>query len=390
MPLQLILALWQIIKLTPLWAVLSCTMSWLIMTLFPCLSCCCPDNYILRKKSDGRVFKKVVCYVTTPVHDLAPSPANERLNSKNHDLAPSVSPAKEKPSKNSVQINYLDRKFTLKRKFSLERNLGQKLETRVEVNGKEYCEEGDKLCKDNFILEPKDGDKLYVNDVLKYYVTDEIWHSILRLEEACGKKEVGDKRKVFIKNHKEIWEEVVTGCVMSVDEVLDSVILDQHTVSRLDHEYFLPKDITSSEDKILKVLNVVGLFLQSHSHNQKHIHWIVPALLSLTSLVMGFSTQLMCFVYGKIRMLCCTPIQLLCDHLDDFSWRRQVYSLGNWIENLKPSNDLQSKIVWGDVRALVAGGAKVTVDCATLFEIQGAFKLPQRKDSFKCGTFYIN
>ncbi|KAH9314719.1 hypothetical protein KI387_023346, partial [Taxus chinensis] len=31
-----------------------------------------------------------------------------------------------------------------------------------------------------------------------------------------------------------------------------SVILDNHTVSRLEHEYFLPIDLISSDEKILK------------------------------------------------------------------------------------------------------------------------------------------
>ncbi|KAH9313241.1 hypothetical protein KI387_028276 [Taxus chinensis] len=372
LPLQLLLGLWQIAKLTPLWAVMRCTMSWLMMLFFPCLSWCCSD-YILLKKMEGRVFKRVICYVTTPVHDLA----------KKKDVWISESP---------VQVfNYLGQEFKLERK-------------RAEI-GKE-SEGGDKLCEEGL-------DILLLNDAPKYYVTDEIWHSILCIKEVLTDKkeeEKSDKKKVgkvFIKNHKEIWEEVVTGRVMrKLEEVLDSVILDNHTVSRLDHEYFLPIDLISSDEKILKVLNLLGLYLQK----DKHIHWLIPALLSLTAAVLGLCSTLRRCVYSGINTISRGAVHLLCDHLDDFSWRRQAYSLGNWIDNLKPSNDLQSKVVRGDIRALIAGGARVDngrkhYDNA----FHGAIRLPDNdeetlndielkfnqggnvvKRSFDCGTFSID
>ncbi|KAH9309357.1 hypothetical protein KI387_037268, partial [Taxus chinensis] len=184
------------------------------------------------------------------------------------------------------------------------------------------------------------------------------------------------------------------------------VILDNHTVSRLDHEYFLPIDLISSDEKILKVLNLLGLYVQK----DKHLHWLIPTLLSLTSVVMGLCSTLRRCVYSGINTLSQGAVHFLCDHLNDFSWRRQAYSLGNWIDNLKPNNDLQSKVMRSDIRALIVGGARVNNgkkhydnafhgairlpdnDEATLNDIE--FKFNQGgngvNSSFDCGTFSID
>ncbi|GLJ08816.1 hypothetical protein SUGI_0096560 [Cryptomeria japonica] len=144
---------------------------------------------------------------------------------------------------------------------------------------------------------------------------------------------------------------------MSLAEVLESVIVDNNAVMRLHHDYFLPVNLLLAEDKLLKILNFVGLYLQT----QKHVHWLIPVSLSLTSLVMGFTTTGRLSVDGFICGFFCWPfyraVQLLCDQLP-LSMRRRVYCWGDWVEHLKPSNDLQSKVVMGGMCALVAAGAK--------------------------------
>ncbi|GLJ08828.1 hypothetical protein SUGI_0096750 [Cryptomeria japonica] len=329
LPLQLTLGIWQIGKTTPLRALMHCSVS----SLFTCFCFPC-STYNRLRKFPGRVFKKVICHVTTP---------------------------------GDMQTIYGRRmaEMTLT------------AQTPLEYLGK------------TFQLERKEGNLLLIDNVVKYFITDEMWDSVMYIAGVAP-------TTVFIKGCNEFWEEVVTGGVMSLEEVLDSVILDGHRVTRLDQDYFLPVNLSLSEEKLLKVFNLVGLFL----HSQKHIHWLIPVSLTLTAAVLGVSTTLRVWVYGFIHILFCKAVHLLCERFP-FSVRRQVYSLGNWVDKLKPSNDLQSKIVRGNICVLIAGGAKPQTLGATLVESellsnrltsidrvfnQGNVEI---KCSFRCGKFNI-
>ncbi|GLJ08789.1 hypothetical protein SUGI_0096060 [Cryptomeria japonica] len=136
---------------------------------------------------------------------------------------------------------------------------------------------------------------------------------------------------------------------MEFEEVLDSVILDNRKVIRLDHDYFLPVNLLS-EFKLLMTLNFVDLFLDT----QKHIHWLIPALLTFTAVVMGFSTTLRLSVGGFIGKVLSRGIQWVCDLLP-LPMRRRVYYWRSWVDLLRPSNDLQSKIVRGNISVLITG-----------------------------------
>ncbi|GLJ08812.1 hypothetical protein SUGI_0096490 [Cryptomeria japonica] len=305
LPLQLSLGVWQIMKLTPLWAVMRCTVTYLLTLL------CLPDTHYNKLKGfHGHVFKKVISHATT---------AGDVSKAKKHK-DPNKS-KKETKSKNgeSISVEYLDKMFEVK----------------------------------------KDGNKMSVKDGLAYYITDKMWETVLHIKEVAPET-------VFLKNHKEIWEEVITGDIMEFEEVLDSVILHNRSVIRLDQDYFLPVNLLRSEDKLLKILNLLGLFLQT----QKHVHWLIPALLSFTAAVMGFSTTIRLSIDGLINTVLCKTIQRACDRLP-LPMRRRVYFWGNWVENLKPSNDLQSKIVRGDICALVAGGAKADFESLAACESLG-------------------
>ncbi|GLJ08819.1 hypothetical protein SUGI_0096620 [Cryptomeria japonica] len=293
LPLQLSLGIWEIMKLTPLWAIIHCSMAY----LFNCLSF--PDtDYNKLKRFKDRVFKNVISHATAAGEVYKVKKRKDPKKSKKEGKYENGEP---------VSVDYLGKMFELQR---LERN------------------------------------KMLVKDGSAYYITDKMWETVLHIKEVAP-------QTVFVKNHKELWEEVVTGDIMEFEEVLDSVILDNRAVIRLDHDYFLPVNLLKSEDELLKILNFVGLFLQT----QQHIHWLIPASLSLISAVMGFSTALRLSIDGFINTVLCKGVQMVCDRLP-LLMRRRVYFWGNWVQNLKPSNDLQSKIVRGDICALIAGGAK--------------------------------
>ncbi|GLJ08818.1 hypothetical protein SUGI_0096600 [Cryptomeria japonica] len=304
LPLQLSLGIWQIMKLTPLWAVMHCTMDYLLTlfyllarSYFTCFSF--PDtDYNKLHKFRGRVFKKVISHATT-VGNV--SKVKKQKNPKKSKKEGKIE------NGGAISIDYLGKTFE---------------------------------------LEKKEANKMLVKDGPAYYITDEMWKTVLEIKEVA-------RETVFVKNHKELWEEVVTGDIMEFEEVLDSVILDNRAVIRLDQDYFLPVNLLKSEDKVLKILNLVGLFLQT----QKDVHWLIPASLSFTSAFMGFSTTLRLSVGSVINKVLCGTIQFLCDLLP-LRWRRRVYFIGNWVDNLRPSNDLQLKIVEREICPLIAGGAK--------------------------------
>lgn len=221
------------------------------------------------------------------------------------------------------------------------------------------------LGKD-FRLERRGINKLLLNGKMSYYITDTIWNSLLDIEEAAPKT-------VFLKGYKEFWQQVATGGVMTLSEVLDSLILDNKTIRILDNDLLLPVDLSVSEEKLLKFINLVGLFLQTN----QQIYWLFPTLISFTAAVMEFATFFRVWLYRQINILFCFIMHAIGDRLPR-SLRRQVYSLGMWVENLKPSNDIELRMVRGPICGVIAGGAKVQKEGAILVPW-----LAQAKDTAK-------
>jgi hypothetical protein len=206
---------------------------------------------------------------------------------------------------------------------------------------------------------------------MSYYITDTIWSSLVDMETAAP-------NTVFLKGYKEFWQQVATGGVMTLSEVLDSLILDNKIVRVLDNDLLLPVDLSVSEEKLLKFLNLVGLFLQTN----QQVYWLFPTLISFVAAVMEFATLLRVWLYDNINMLFCFMMHVMCDRLPR-SLRRQVYSFGYWVENLKPSNDIELRVVRGNICGVIGGGAKVQKEGAILVPW-----LPQDNDTektFSCG-----
>ncbi|XP_057842571.2 uncharacterized protein LOC131051992 [Cryptomeria japonica] len=208
-----------------------------------------------------------------------------------------------------------------------------------------------------FHLDRREENKLYLNGEMCYYITDKIWYTLLDFAEVA-------KSTVFLKGYKEFWQQVATGGVMTISDVLDNLILENHTIKILDNDFVLPVNLTISEEKMLKFLNLVGLFLQT-----RQIYWLIPTLLSFTAALLEFSTALRAWLYDHINLLFCRFMHIICDRLPR-SMRREVYSFGNWVENLKPSNDLRLRVVKGEICAVIGGGAKVHREGATLFQAE--------------------
>ncbi|XP_057835739.2 uncharacterized protein LOC131046092 isoform X2 [Cryptomeria japonica] len=180
LPLQLSLGLLLIMKTTPLWAVIHCTLAYLLHCL------CFPyTDYKQLGEFEGRVFKKVISHATT---------AGDVSKLKNQKDAQESKKEGKSQIDDTVSVVYLGKKFVLKR---------------------------------------MEGNKMLMKDGPAYCITDKMWETVKYIEKMASKT-------VFVKNHKEIWEEVVTGDIMKFEEVLNSVILDNRAVIRLDHDYFLP------------------------------------------------------------------------------------------------------------------------------------------------------
>lgn len=197
----------------------------------------------------------------------------------------------------------------------------------------------------NYQLKRRDGNKLFIDDIMAYYITDAIWQNLLQLQFLS-------KKDVLIKDCKDFWEMVVTGGVLTLSEALDYIILENKPIMSTDNAWLLPVNLTVSEEKLLKVLNLVGLFLQT-----KKVFWLIPTFFSFASAILEFNTTLRVWLYTNINKLSCWSMHLICDKLR-YSERRQVYSLGKWVENFKPCNDIQLRVVRGDICAVLGGAAK--------------------------------
>lgn len=164
---------------------------------------------------------------------------------------------------------------------------------------------------------------------------------------------------VCITGYKEIWEGVATGGVMSLPEVLDSLILANNYLTASNCNILLPVNLSISEEKVPKFLNLVGLVLTNK------VRWFISSPFSIMSAVVEFFTPPRVWFYAQINRLFCWVMHLTCDQLR-YSWRREAYSLGNWFENLKPSNDIQFRVVRADTCVVpLAGGAKVNIEGTT-------------------------
>jgi hypothetical protein len=164
-------------------------------------------------------------------------------------------------------------------------------------------------------------------------------------------------KTVFVKGNKQFWAEMITGGVMTLEEVFDALILyNQHVGGCLTINWLLPVNLSVSEEKLLKILNLFALFLQTKKVVK--VHWFIPTLLTLTSALLEFNTRGRVWLYTHINLFFCYMMHFICDRLPR-SWRRQVYSLGKWVENLTPCNDIQLKVVRDNISAIITEGAKV-------------------------------
>lgn len=101
---------------------------------------------------------------------------------------------------------------------------------------------------------------------------------------------------------------------------------------------------------------------------------MIPILFSLTAALLEFLTAFRLWLYGRINLLFCCIMHLMCDRLPRSIRMELYYSLGYWVENLKPSNDIELKRVRGDIYAIIAGGAKA--------HIEGAILAPSFEDKY--------
>ncbi|GLJ50159.1 hypothetical protein SUGI_1067240 [Cryptomeria japonica] len=323
-------------KLTPLGAFIKCiVLSWISMLPLGTGSRLSPAYASLKGfRTNIFVFKEGPCYVTKPTDQ---STVTTLACDENSEIT-------ESDKRSEITISYLGESFHLQR---------------------------------------KEDNRLLLNGNMSYYITDLIWDSIPEM----GKVASGS---VFIVGHKEfIWDGVITGGVMSMDDVLDCLILEKHIIRLLGTKiWILPVNLSISEEKLLKFFNLVGVSLQS----RHHVHWLVPTLLSLTAAVLEFSTHLRVWLYNQINLSFCLWVQLISDHLP-LQIRAWVYTLGRGVENLRPSNDLRWRVVRGDICAVIGGGAKSHHQTATLFQLDpNCLRLEegQANMDFVCGRIKLH
>jgi len=168
---QVCLALWQILKLTPLGALVKGVMGWLLRPLGLSLA-----NTRL-KCLPGRVFKSVHYFFALQ--------------------APLYATPTKQYDDDEIKLCYLGKPFHLERRGT-------------------------------------DKNMLLVNGKMCYYITQIIWNELADTAADPSLAQAQISNAVFIKNYKEIWEHVATGRDMTFEEVLDSLILDNQVMQPLE------------------------------------------------------------------------------------------------------------------------------------------------------------
>lgn len=300
--LQLALAVWQIMKLTPAGAIVEGGIRWLLSLLpFGCLSL----GYARLRPYHGHVFKNVRCAV----------PTNQGGSYDEFSDWEATREVADEGSSGVLQMQYLKEDFNLN----------------------------------------KEGNKLFVNEKMLYYITDRQWKTLSSIE---SRFENGNTT-VLVKGHKFLWKSVHSGGVMAFEEALDCIILDNSSLLFSDVEWFIPVNLSVSEEKIIMLLNLGGLFLEANKG-----FWLFPTLLSLASALLEFCPPLRSSIYTMFNKVFCRSLQLIFDILP-YSMRVKVYSLDNWVENLKPNNDLQLKVIRHNGSVVIGGGARTYRQDAT-------------------------
>lgn len=313
--LQVSLGLWQFMKLTLVRALIQGVVGWLLRPLR--LS----RTYSRLQHCGGRVFKKAKCFVLQ-----ADIPSQRRRI--------------EADGLDTICVWYLGRRFLLQRRGN-------------------------------------EGNMLFINEKMCYYITPTIWEELLTFGEAlpCGVDDPEDAATVdacadaaavapvFLKGYRQCWKEVptdgvmpfdlfvkvyrhcyrrcwegvMTGGVMTFNEVVDEIILHNQHVSNCLHDHLLlPINLSVSDEQFLKFLNLAGFFLHGK------VHWLIPTSLSFISAVMEFITTLRVWLYAKINMWLCYKM------------------------HSKSSNDKELQSERAITRVIIAGGAKIDKEGATL------------------------
>lgn len=318
LPFQLLLAFWQIVKLTPFGAIIQCIIAWLVLPfgLSP--------NYSILLCFPGRVFKTVQCHVITE----ADQPTLLR-DYKTHEIF-------------EIDSSYLGIQFHIER---------------------------------------KEGNMIFLDGKMAYYITDSIWYYLVRMGQVAPKT-------VFLKGYKPFLPQVVTGGVMTLTEVLDCLIVKNKAIGILNNYLLLPVNLSVSDHTLLKFVNAAGLFLFLIL-KKTQVAWIVGALISFTSAMLEFSPRLRDCLKKNMSRLFGRAMLLLIEKLPH-SKRMHLQSFGIWVEKLKFSSPIKARVFNGEICAVIGGGAKAPVQGATLVPwLEEEETQNGQTFTFKCGSIEL-
>jgi hypothetical protein len=307
--LQVCLCLWQFMKLTPVGALIQGVIGWLLrpVRLSP--------TYTRLQHCHGRVFKRVDCFTLQ-----ADVPAERR--------------GIMRAEVNKINLQYLGIHLLLKRS-GMDGNMlsiyikgmnGDMFPIEIMRTDRDMLPIRKALLPNNSRIWKEGKEMQTLEDVP---INSTIWQELQTLEEVLNYGIVGpptadaadsaaaaDYRAVadnarttlFVKCNREFWAEVITGEITTLNEVLDAVIRHNHVIVRLNNEWFLPVNVNLSEEKLLKILNLFALILQT-----KKVHWLIPTSLSSISASMEFSTRVRVWVYISINVFINVIWHFTCD-----------------------------------------------------------------------------
>jgi len=271
---QLCLAFWQIMKFTLLGVLIQGVIGCLLRPF------CSSTAYAQLQRCDGLVFKRANCYVLQP--DI---PSERSIGRYEVD---------------KIILHYLGSESILERRGSHKNMLFINKQMRYYITPIIW-EELQTLGHVLRIAVAAEDDHAAVETAARAASAkyDHVAAAVAAAEAASAANTAADAiydaaassaslrtPAVFVKSWREIWEEVITGDIMTLEEILDGIILYSQRVSvRLNDDWLLPVNTSVSKGKLPRILNLVGLFLQAKRVN---VHWFLPTSFIIISALLEF------------------------------------------------------------------------------------------------------
>ena len=313
---QLYLAVWQIVRLTPLALLVKAFFLWLQTKAFKVLGGIQLDTgyCIPNIRYRGLIFLEGA--LKPENYDKEHMATLIALDEKTRDIEPEVPDSPPPYSRHNADgSSFMDINTTWH---------GHTCDFRLE---RTVANPNDSSTAENLFLTATIDKKTPV----KYYIDDEeYWWRVITV--------FNHNNFVIVKDKKTFLGIVKSGHVLDPLQIIEEILLN-HKFLNSDRGWLLPVRYPYEETKILAGLTVLGLYGQVKGFSQ-----IALLVLTIATIVLQFSSRVRKFIYQRVNVAAAWCVQSLVDRLS-LSNRRFIYTFGTYWEDVVPCNDCEARVI---------------------------------------------